>query len=71
VDLLLEAPDGRVVGIEIKATSAPTRDMARHLSWLRDELGTTFVQGVLFHTGPRSFRLDDGITAMPICAIWG
>lgn len=70
VDLLLEASDGRIVGIEIKATSAPTRDMARHLGWLRDQLGAAFVQGVVFHTGPRSFRLDERIVALPIWAIW-
>lgn len=71
VDLLLEAPDGRIGGVEIKATSAPTRDMARHQGWLRDELGAAFVQGVVFHTGPRAVRLDERIVALPICAIWG
>jgi len=70
-DLLLEAPDGRIVAIEVKATAAPTRDMARHLIWLRDELGEAFIRGVLFHTGPRPFELDDRVLALPICALWG
>jgi hypothetical protein len=70
-DLLLEAPDGRVVAVEVKATAAPTRGMARHLTWLREQLGDAFAQGVLFHTGPRPFPLDDRVLALPICALWG
>lgn len=70
-DLVLEAPDGRVVAIEVKATAAPTLDMARHLIWLRDQLGDTFVRGILFHTGPRPFKLADRVLALPICALWG
>ncbi len=71
VDLLAEAPDGRVVGIEIKAASAPDAASARHLVWLRDELGDDFAAGVLFHTGPRAFRVDDRIHALPISTMWG
>lgn len=71
VDLLVEAADGRIVAIEVKASSAPTRDMARHLSWLRDQLGDRFVIGIVFHTGPRPLRLDKRILALPLCAIWG
>lgn len=35
-----------VFGIEVKASSAPTVDVARHVAWLRDQLGDTFVAGV-------------------------
>jgi predicted AAA+ superfamily ATPase len=69
-DLLLEAPDGRIVAIEVKAAAAPTRDMARHLIWLRDQLGDIMVRGLLFHTGPRPFSLDERILALPIWALW-
>lgn len=41
------------------------------LAWLRDTLGASFVQGVLFHTGPRAFVLDERIVALPISTIWG
>ena len=27
--------------------------------------------GLVLHTGPRAFRLDESIAAMPICALWG
>jgi len=70
VDLLVELAGQRVVGIEIKATAAPSRADARHLAWLRDELGDRFAAGVVLHTGPRTFVLDQGIVAAPIAALW-
>ena len=71
VDILVELGDGRVVGIEVKADSAPGPDAARHLRWLRDAIGNRFALGLVLHTGPRLFRLDESIAAVPICALWG
>jgi predicted AAA+ superfamily ATPase len=71
VDLVAEVTAGDVVAIEIKATSAPSRDDARHLMWLRDQLGERFLCGAVLHTGPRPFRLDDRVLALPICCLWG
>jgi uncharacterized protein len=70
IDLLFEAPDGRVVAVEVKAGSAPDRSDAKHLIWLRDQLGDQFVAGVVFHTGQRPFRIDDRVHALPISTIW-
>lgn len=71
VDLMVEYDGGRVVAIEVKATSAPTRNDARHLAWLRDLLGDRFAAGVVFHTGPETITLGPGIAAVPICGLWG
>ena len=38
VDLIVELDDGRVIGIEVKATSTPNTKAARHLIDLRDAL---------------------------------
>lgn len=70
IDLIAEAPDGRVLGIEIKASPAPDGASARHLCWLRDQLGEAFVAGVVFHTGPRAFQLDQRVLALPISTLW-
>lgn len=70
VDLVIEYGAGRVVGVEIKAKAAPTTRDARHLAWLRDELGERFVQGVVLHTGPSVYPLGERISAVPICALW-
>lgn len=70
VDLLIEYGGGRVAGIEIKATSSPDRDDARHLAWMRDRLGERFILGLVLHTGPTDFPLDDRIVAAPISTMW-
>jgi hypothetical protein len=70
VDLVAELAAGRIVGIEVKASAAPTAGDSRHLMWLRDRLGDRFAAGVLLHTGPRVYRLGERILAAPICALW-
>ncbi len=70
IDLLVDLGAGRLVAIEVKAASAPTRRDARHLAWLRDQVGAGFVRGVVFHTGAHPFELDDRIWALPIATLW-
>ena len=43
---------------------------ARHLVWLRGQLGERFVRGVVLHTGPYTFPLADRILAAPISTLW-
>ncbi len=70
VDVLVERGGGDVVGIEVKASAAPTASDARHLMALRDRVGAAFVAGVVLHTGPRAYRLGDRIVATPISSLW-
>jgi predicted AAA+ superfamily ATPase len=70
VDLVVEFADGRVLGIEVKATSTPSRHDARHLAWLRDQVGDQFVAGIVLHAGPSVSALDDRIVAAPISVLW-
>ena len=60
-----------MLALEIKADAAPDERAARRLAWLRDELGKSFVAGVVLHTGPRIYELGDRLLAVPIAAIWG
>jgi predicted AAA+ superfamily ATPase len=70
VDIVAELGGERILGFEIKAGASVTAQDARHLAWLRDELGERFVAGAVFHTGPHAFPLGERITALPISAIW-
>ena len=70
IDLVAEFGGRYVVAVEIKAHSAPTPHAARHLVWLREQLGDRFLAGVVLHTGPRIYRLDDRVVAAPIASIW-
>ena len=70
VDVIADLAARGMVGIEIKAHSAPKPADARHLVWLRDELADRFRAGALLHTGPARYRLGDRIEAIPICTLW-
>lgn len=70
IDILAELDNEQVVAIEVKADAAPGRADARHLTWLRDELGDRFALGIVFHTGPRAFSVDDRVMALPISSLW-
>jgi hypothetical protein len=71
INLIAELSAGSIVALEIKSSAAPTRTDAKHLEWLRNELGERFLAGAVLHTGPRPFRLSERIFALPICALWG
>lgn len=64
VDFVLEI-DRKVVPIEVKATSRPRVDDARHLKSFRDEYRGRSRPGLLLHTGDRVEWLAPGILAAP------
>lgn len=70
VDLVLESTAGTIVGVEIEAANTATKQDARHLAWLRDQLGDQFIKGVVLHTGPMTFPLGDRIWAIPMARLW-
>lgn len=70
VDLVVETSDGRVAGIEVKAGSRVDAADLRGLKQLRDKLGSAFAGGVVLHLGQNSFRLDDGLYAVPLERLW-
>ena len=70
LDLIVELGPRRIVAIEIKATSTPDASDAKHLRWLRREMGDAVAAAVLLHTGPASIELDEGVLALPIATLW-
>lgn len=70
IDIVLEAADGRVVAIEVKASSTASPNDARWLAWLRDRIGDDFVAGIVLYTGTRSFILGERLMALPISRVW-
>ena len=70
IDILVEAADGRVSGVEVKAAFDVDEHDARHLADMRDRLGERFVNGVVVHLGDRPASLGDRLTAVPLSAVW-
>ncbi|MGL5856840.1 MAG: ATP-binding protein [Angustibacter sp.] len=70
IDLVIDVGRDRLFGVEFKAGAAPTHQDARHLAWLRDELGKNFAGGLVLHAGQAVVELDDRIAALPLSALW-
>lgn len=73
IDAVIEAADGRVVGIEVKASTVPRPEDAGPLRVLRDRLdhaGDQFVAGVVLHTGERRVPLGDRLVGLPLADLW-
>jgi predicted AAA+ superfamily ATPase len=70
IDLLAEDRAGRIVAVEVKASSDVSGRDVRHLTSFRDRLGDRFVAGVVLHTGSRGLPLGDRLAALPVASIW-
>ena len=66
----LETPDGRIVGIEVKAgTTIRTEDLAG-LRNLAKQTGDRFVAGIVLYTGRETLPYGDKLRAVPLDALW-
>ncbi len=70
VDLVIEARDGTIAGIESKLTASVRERDFNGLRHLRDRLGERFGAGIVVHTGPDTLPFGDRLWAVPISALW-
>jgi uncharacterized protein len=70
VDVIVEAQDGRVAGIEVKAAIDVDERDFRHLVYLRDKFGDRFAHGIVFHCGTEVLLWGDRLLSVPIAALW-
>ncbi len=70
VDLIIELGDGRVIGVEVKASSTYRAEHFKGLRTLQEKLGDRFVAGYVLGTGERRFDFSPGLYGLPISALW-
>lgn len=70
VDMILESPSGKVVGIEIKLSSLVKKEDLKGLISLKEYCGHDFHKGIIFYTGDKVLPFGDSFTALPITALW-
>jgi predicted AAA+ superfamily ATPase len=70
VDAVIETPDGRVIGIEVKAGATVRTEDLSGLRHLAGALGERFVAGYVLYTGQQTLPFGDKIRAVPLDALW-
>ncbi|MCL2780868.1 MAG: DUF4143 domain-containing protein [Actinomycetia bacterium] len=70
VDLVIELDDGRVIGIEVKASSTFRAEHFAGLVALRDRLGDRFAAGFVLGTAEAAFQYAERLWGMPVAALW-
>jgi predicted AAA+ superfamily ATPase len=69
IDFVVEGPDGRIAGVEVKAAaSVGARDFKR-FEQLEQSLGERFARGVVLYTGDRVVRFDKKLAAWPVALL--
>ena len=71
VDFVLEAADGRLAGIEVKASATVRGEDFKHLTTMRDRIGEErFVRGVVLYTGGERLPFGERLEAWPVSTLW-
>ena len=70
VDLVLEAPGRRIVGIEVKASASVSQSDFNGLRELATAAGRGFARGVVLYTGEQLVSFEDRMWAVPLGVLW-
>lgn len=70
VDIVLEASDGNISGIEIKAVASVSSGDFKGLRKLSESLHSRFTQGIVLYDGDQVVPFGDNLFAAPISSLW-
>ena len=70
VDVVLEDAAGRVVGVEVRASSTPSQSDFAGLRALQALTGERFVRGVVLHLGDAELPFGERLQALPVSCLW-
>jgi uncharacterized protein len=70
VDVVLETPDGRIAGVEVKAGATVRSNDFRGLRLLSSKVGSRFAGGVVLYAGTDTLSFGNGLKCVPLGALW-
>lgn len=70
VGIVLEDAAGRLVGMEVKASSTVERKDFSGLDALSEDMGSRFVRGLVLYSGKQAVSFSGNYVALPISALW-
>ena len=71
IDFVIRNDSGGVLGVEVKAGSAVSREDCRHMVWFKNNIvkDEPFI-GIVLYTGETVLPLGEDMYAVPIAALW-
>ncbi len=70
VDFVLQRPDNKLCGIEVKAKDSVNADDFKGLKELQAQAGKDFACGVVLYRGRNTVSFGDKLWAAPVSALW-
>ncbi|MDR2134961.1 MAG: ATP-binding protein [Treponema sp.] len=70
IDFLVEAGDGRLLALEVKASATVLPGDFRHIRFLEKALPENFVRGIILYQGERAIQFGKKLFALPLSALW-
>ncbi len=70
VDIVLELPNGEVVGIEVKAGATVSEKSFKGLKIFEEAIGKKFKRGIVLYTGESSVSFGTNMFAIPVQTLW-
>ncbi|MEA3411688.1 MAG: DUF4143 domain-containing protein [Pseudomonadota bacterium] len=70
VGIVLEDAEGRLAGVEVKASATVRRKDFTGLDALAEDVGERLVRGIVLYTGDRAVSFGETGTALPVSALW-
>jgi predicted AAA+ superfamily ATPase len=70
VDVVLEDPTGRLVGIEVKTAAVVGSEDFKGLRALAEAAGRHFHRGIVLYTGTEMVPFGQNLHAVPVTALW-
>jgi predicted AAA+ superfamily ATPase len=70
VDFIIESPDGKTVGIEVKLDSTINEKDCANMNTLQETTGSGFLKGIIIYTGTDLVQVSRKIWAVPVQYLW-
>jgi len=70
VDFVIESPDGKIIGIEVKLDGTINEKDWANMNVLSETVGNRFLKGVIIYTGTELLPVSRNIWAVPVNYLW-
>jgi predicted AAA+ superfamily ATPase len=70
VDFIIEAANGKVIGIEVKLDQTINEKDWANMNVMRETAGNRFLKGIVIYTGTELMQISRNIWAVPVNYLW-